>query len=151
MKNSSGFTLVELLIAIAIISIISVVILLVLGDVRQTTRNARRLADIREIASALENRKNDEGYQPLVATDFIGGIPQDPGKKPYCFASSNTTTPPASPGSIWPDGPGDTCSPPYSLINITTMFGGGTNQSWRVCAVLEGSSSILNCLSSQRR
>lgn len=53
-KNSAGFTLIELLVVITIIGILSTIVLVSLNDARLKARNVRRLADVRQLALALE-------------------------------------------------------------------------------------------------
>jgi len=53
MKNK-GFTLIEMLIVIAIIGILSSVILVGLGSARAKARDSRRISDIRQIQNGLE-------------------------------------------------------------------------------------------------
>lgn len=56
--ESKGFTLVELLIVVAIIAVLAVIGIIVFGNVQKGARDARRKADINAIASALEFRVN---------------------------------------------------------------------------------------------
>lgn len=53
-SRTAGFTLIELLVVIAIIGLLSSVILASLSTARQKSRDARRLADLNQIALALE-------------------------------------------------------------------------------------------------
>lgn len=59
MKNQKGFTLIELLVVIAIIGILAAVVLVSLNSARQKSRDARRLADIRQVQTSLELFYND--------------------------------------------------------------------------------------------
>jgi prepilin-type N-terminal cleavage/methylation domain-containing protein len=66
MKISSkkGFTLIELLVVIAIISLLSSVVLASLNTARSKARDAKRLAEIRQLQTALEFFYNDYGVYP---------------------------------------------------------------------------------------
>ena len=63
-KNKAGFTLIELLVVIAIIGLLASVVLLALNGARQKSRDAKRLADVRQIASAMELFFNDVSAYP---------------------------------------------------------------------------------------
>ncbi|TSC95320.1 MAG: putative General secretion pathway protein GspG [Parcubacteria group bacterium Athens1014_10] len=54
MKNKSAFTLIELLIVIAVIALISTLALTALNNARKKARDAKRLADIKQIITTLE-------------------------------------------------------------------------------------------------
>ena len=66
MKNikEKGFTLIELLVVIAIIGILAAVVLVSLNSARAKSRDAKRLADVRQIQTALEIFYNDNGSYP---------------------------------------------------------------------------------------
>jgi len=59
-----GFTLIELLIVIAIIGILATALLVSLGGARQAARDARRIADLRQVQAALELYFNSTGNYP---------------------------------------------------------------------------------------
>ncbi|PIQ91402.1 MAG: type II secretion system protein GspG [Parcubacteria group bacterium CG11_big_fil_rev_8_21_14_0_20_39_22] len=84
LKTKRGFTLIELLVVIAIIGILSSVVLASLNTARQKARDARRIADIKQIQTALELYFDSEGNYPsgltdLVTSNFIPAVPDSPG------------------------------------------------------------------------
>jgi prepilin-type N-terminal cleavage/methylation domain-containing protein len=76
MKNSKnkGFTLIELLVVIAIIGLLSTLSVVALSSARQKARNAKRVADIKQVQTALELYYNDASSYP--ATISFGGTGQ---------------------------------------------------------------------------
>lgn len=52
--RQKGFTLVELLIVLAIIGVLAAIVLISLNSSRKGGRDARRVADMREVATALQ-------------------------------------------------------------------------------------------------
>lgn len=73
-KNQSGFTLIELLVVIAIIGLLASVVLLALNSARAKARDAKRLADIRQVASAMELYFNDVNSYPTHAVGALSTI-----------------------------------------------------------------------------
>lgn len=67
-KSQKGFTLVELLVVIAIIGILATLLLLQLGVARQRARDAKRIADVNQIRTAIELYFDDNGQYPQVVT-----------------------------------------------------------------------------------
>lgn len=82
----SGFTLVELLVVIGIIAVLSAVILPSLNKARQSSRDAKRVSDVKQLQLALELYYNINRSYPtssnlesaLVTGNFISKIPTDP-------------------------------------------------------------------------
>ena len=81
-KNQSGFTLIELLVVIAIIGLLASVVLLALNGARAKSRDAKRIADVRQIATAMELFFNDNNSYPSYTTylvpTYIGQWPTAP-------------------------------------------------------------------------
>lgn len=59
-----GFTLIELLIVIAIIGVLATLLMVNFIGVRQRARDAQRKSDLRQIQSALEIYRSDQGSYP---------------------------------------------------------------------------------------
>ncbi len=83
MSRNKGFTLIELLVVIAIIGILSSVVLASLNSARQKSRDARRIADLKQLQLALElYADSNSGQYPAtlaaLASTYIQQIPQDP-------------------------------------------------------------------------
>src|SRR6185503_18040773 len=72
-KNQKGFTLIELLVVIAIIGLLASVVLLALNSARAKSRDAKRLADIRQVISGLELYFNDCNSYPATAAAITLG------------------------------------------------------------------------------
>lgn len=75
-NNKKGFTLIELLVVIAIIALISSVIFASLRNARIKSRDARRVADTRQIRIALELYFNNNNNYPtgLYGTGATNGL-----------------------------------------------------------------------------
>jgi prepilin-type N-terminal cleavage/methylation domain-containing protein len=72
MRNKNeGFTLIELLVVIAIIGLLASVVLVALNSARAKSRDAKRIADIRQIASGLELYFNDNNAYPTGANAIM--------------------------------------------------------------------------------
>ncbi len=105
--KEGGFTLIELLVVIAIIGLLSSIVLAQLGTARQKARDAKRVADMQGIMSALELYYSDHSSSypttptgnllsnlASALTSYVGGgsLPVDPlntGSYVYKYCSSN--------------------------------------------------------------
>ena len=71
-KNGAGFTLLELLVVIAIIGLLSTLAIVALNSARQKARDAKRVADIKQVQTALELYFNDQSAYPAGTTLALG-------------------------------------------------------------------------------
>ena len=74
LRKQKGFTLIELLVVIAIIGLLSTLSIVALNNARARARDARRVADIKQIQTALELYFNDAGVYPASVTSGSGII-----------------------------------------------------------------------------
>lgn len=105
--QKGGFTLIELLVVIAIIGILSSVVLASLNSARTKARDARRVADLKQVQIALELFFDAKSKYPVdiyAASGSIQGttggasmslVPTDPSGGNYKYAVNNVTTPTA--------------------------------------------------------
>lgn len=101
MKKNKGFTLIELLVVIAIIGILASVVLASLSSARRKSRDARRIADIKQIQLALElyfDANPTTGYPLTIAAltpTYLPVTPAPPagtGATAYGYAALGTGT-----------------------------------------------------------
>lgn len=76
--NRAGFTLIEMLVVVAIIGLLSSIILVGLGDVRRDARDTRRISDIRQIQNALEIYYTAKLSYPQDIYETLEAPPYDP-------------------------------------------------------------------------
>lgn len=113
-KTRRGFTLIELLIVIAVIGLLASIVLVGLSGVREGGRDARRLSEIRQVQSLLEQYFNMCGTYPIISDAWVQG-----GRCPDLTGSVEDVdkwygSEPANPG----DPP-----PPDGLGNLLTIAG----------------------------
>lgn len=102
-KRNKGFTLIELLVVIAIIGILASIVLASLNSARKKSRDARRIADVKQIQLALEmyfDSNRNYPIPPLSTTlpTGCGGsacmstVPTDPLGGAYSYAALGSGT-----------------------------------------------------------
>jgi len=70
-KKKSGFTLVELLVVIAVIGMLATIVLVSMGGARKRARDARGQSDLRQIMTAFEMKYAEAEVYPLVQDTFV--------------------------------------------------------------------------------
>lgn len=95
-RNYKGFTLIELLVVIAIIGILASIVMVSLVSAREKARDAKRVADIKNIQLALETYYNDNlRYTTAVtqvAPTYMSVVPKDPlTNLDYKYANTSTS------------------------------------------------------------
>ena len=140
LNNSKAFTLIELLVVIAIIAIISVISVALFSNVQVQARNGKRLAELEQIANALEITKTANGYQPLVNTQFNasaypgggGLVAVDPSTFAYCISNAGSAT--ANPAA-WNSA---TCPASYTQIGNVAALPTANSLNYKICTIQEG-------------
>ena len=94
-----GFTLIELLVVIAIIGLLASIVLASLNTARQKGRDAKRVADIKQLQLALELYYDANSAYPvsitsanLVTPGYISVIPTDPSTSQNYFYTPYSST-----------------------------------------------------------
>ena len=91
-KRNSGFTLIELVVVMAIIATLTALAAFNFGQARARARDVQRKSELKQIQNALELFKNDQFPQTyptdaqyaadvLVTSAYMGKLPQDPKEK----------------------------------------------------------------------
>lgn len=102
-----GFTLIELLVVIAIIAMLSAIIVGPIQSARQKSRDARKMADLRMIQTALYSYFDDTGTFPANPNPCCGATEGDSSYNTVMqtlVSSGHLQSIPRSPGGSWANG-----------------------------------------------
>lgn len=92
-KAKKGFTLIELLVVVAIIGLLATLAIISLGTARSKARDAKRLADIKSVQSALELYNNENAAYPAGGPALVlGGATATKLCSPEGFAAAGACT-----------------------------------------------------------
>jgi type II secretion system protein G len=98
--KTKGFTLIELMVVIAIIGLLASIITVSLFSAQAKGRDAKRVADVRTIQLALEEYYNDNGNYPAtlsaIAPTYIAALPTDPSNSSQYLYSAYNSVPSAN-------------------------------------------------------
>jgi type II secretion system protein G len=112
-KTNKGFTLIELMVVIAIIAILSGIIITSLTQSKSKSRDAERVSDLNQIQLALEQYFDRCGQYPadiysatpascssgVSFADYISKVPKDPSTGNNYDYAINTTNPSLTPAT----------------------------------------------------
>lgn len=141
-----GFTLVELLVVIALIGMLSSIVLVSLGPTRAKARDGKRISEVRQMALALEQEAADGGEATTGCVSNHVDVSTCTGPGAANFAKfkdpSSPTTPVCATGAS-----SATCQ--YSIsINAGTLGVNARTDDYQICFVLEQGTGSIPVLSS---
>lgn len=145
-KQTSGFTLIELLVVIAIIGILASVVMSSLNAARSKARDAKRIAEMRQIEIALEAYYADNGSYPNGCAGSTGvtfNIGYGVVNWSNILPSSYISTMPSDPLNIATEYGYYYCSP-YKKVGCGYTSVGATNKNYIIGTRFENNSSGLN-------
>ena|SRR3989344_8788791 len=152
-NNHFGFTLIELMVSIAIVAILATIGITAYGTTQQTARDARRKSELKAIADSIEATKTGRGNTYLYTVADFGNdfgrttgnnLPYfDPQGRHYCFHGRATVGLTGNPSVVWTTA----CPSPFQRFNESLAgagavpaadnLAGGTVASWIICTALE--------------
>jgi type IV pilus assembly protein PilA len=96
-KKSLGFTLIELLVVIAIIGLLASVVLVALNSARSKSRDAKRIADMRQIATGFQVYFSENNTYPTTSVPGPNLNGNGPALTPTIFIKFPVAPTPAEP------------------------------------------------------
>ena len=138
MRKQKGFTLIELLVVIAIIGLLSTLAVVSLNSAREKSRDAKRVADVKQMQTALELYFQDVNLYPVEATAItLGGTGNTCLDSTSGFAASCTDpymglvpaapTPPSGNAYTYTSADGSTYGIAFTLEGVTGGLAAGAH------------------------
>jgi general secretion pathway protein G len=84
-KFQSAYTLLELLVALVVVSILTAVAIPAFGNYIQNAKINNAILDIKSIDAAIERRFSDNPNLPDSLSDIFNNVPVDPWGNPYRY------------------------------------------------------------------
>ncbi|MCK9439130.1 MAG: prepilin-type N-terminal cleavage/methylation domain-containing protein [Patescibacteria group bacterium] len=91
--TKKAFTLIELLVVIAIIGVLATLAVVALQQARQNARDAKRMADMKQVQTALELFFNENGRYPTTEEWNSGSISSPSSTEPFMYSIPSAPTP----------------------------------------------------------
>ena len=100
-SNSRGFTIAEIVVVIAVISLISSIIAVNASKSRSLARDGQRVSDLTAIQNALnlyfaDNKKYPAAINTGLISLYISQVPKDPNGSDYKYAGIDNSSPASS-------------------------------------------------------
>ncbi len=148
-NKKQGFSLIELLVVVAIMGLLAAMSIISLNTARARARDARRLSDVKQIQTALEMYFNDSRKYPHSNDGYIEDtcLSNDSDGDGVDFESSVCATGAdvymaKIPQNPKPRGDGDCIDKPYTYSRVTV--GDETNASYYIVYCLGSSSGDID-------
>lgn len=142
--SKKAFTLVELLVVIAIIGLIATLSVIALSNARAKSRDVKRVADIKQIQSALELFFNDENRYPTVAEWNTGSLYSTTSFSTTTYISDIPVAPTNSDGTLCSDDSLYSYSSSGDRYTLSTCLGNNSG-SLSPGIIIANEESVANC------
>ncbi len=133
--KKSGFTLIEILVAVTIVAVLSVIGTVSYNSINKRSRDAKRRSDLEQVRSALELYRSDKASYPGSSASFVALTGLDTG-------DGNGPLVPTYLPSI-PADPKNTAAIPVSYY-YSPLGVGPPYYSYCLCALIENTSDAKN-------